>query len=121
MKNGDGSADVKPIAHLYKTQVYAMAKHLGLPERITSAVPTTDTYSLPQGQDEFYFALPHKEMDLALWALNHQVPAAELGRVLGISAERAQFVYDDIVVKRRTTQYLHRPPVLMEKVEEITY
>jgi NAD+ synthase len=121
VKNGDGSADVKPIAHLYKTQVYAMAKHLGLPERITSAVPTTDTYSLPQGQDEFYFALPHKEMDLALWALNHQVPAAELGRVLGISAERAQFVYDDIIVKRRTTQYLHRPPVLMEQVEEITY
>jgi len=121
VKNGDGSADVKPIAHLYKTQVYAMAKHLGLPERITSAVPTTDTYSLPQGQDEFYFALPHKEMDLALWALNHQVPAAELGRVLGITPERAQFVYDDIIVKRRTTQYLHRPPVLMEKIEEITY
>ncbi|MDH5766919.1 MAG: NAD(+) synthase, partial [Gammaproteobacteria bacterium] len=32
VKNGDGSADVKPIAHLYKTQVYAMARHLGLPE-----------------------------------------------------------------------------------------
>src|SRR5690606_30167394 len=58
VKNGDGSADVKPIAHLYKSQVYAMAKHLGLPERVLAAVPTTDTYSLPQGQDEFYFALP---------------------------------------------------------------
>ena len=119
VKNGDGSADVKPIAHLYKTQVYAMAKFLGLPERLTSAVPTTDTYSLPQGQDEFYFALPYKQMDLALWALNHNVPAAELAAVLGISTERAQFIYDDIVVKRRTTAYLHRPPVLMEKVAEI--
>jgi NAD+ synthase len=119
VKNGDGSADVKPIAHLYKTQVYAMAKFLGLPERLTSAVPTTDTYSLPQGQDEFYFALPYKQMDLALWALNHDVPAAELAAVLGISNERAQFIYDDIVVKRRTTAYLHRPPVLMEKVAEI--
>ena len=58
VKNGDGSADVKPIAHLYKSQVYAMARHLGLPERICAAMPTTDTYSLPQGQDEFYFALP---------------------------------------------------------------
>ena len=56
-----------------------MARHLGLPERICAAVPTTDTYSLPQGQDEFYFALPYREMDLALWALNHDVPAAELG------------------------------------------
>jgi NAD+ synthase len=121
VKNGDGSADVKPIAHLYKSQVYAMAAHLGLPERICNAVPTTDTYSLPQGQDEFYFALPYKQMDLALWALNHNVPAAELGRVLGIDAARAQFIYDDIEAKRRTTAYLHRPPVLMEKVEEIKF
>ncbi len=121
VKNGDGSADVKPIAHLYKSQVYAMAAHLGLPERICKAVPTTDTYSLPQGQDEFYFALPYREMDLAVWALNHQIPAAELGRVLNISAERAQFVFDDIEAKRRTTQYLHRPPVLMEDVKEVHF
>jgi len=120
VKNGDGSADVKPIAHLYKSQVYAMARHLGLPERVCAAVPTTDTYSLSQGQDEFYFALPYREMDLALWALNHGVPAAELGRVLSISPQRAQFVYDDILAKRRTTQYMHRRPVLMEKVAEIS-
>ncbi|GFE82177.1 NH(3)-dependent NAD(+) synthetase [Steroidobacter agaridevorans] len=120
VKNGDGSADVKPIAHLYKSQVYAMAKHLGLPERITSAVPTTDTYSLPQGQDEFYFALPYREMDLALWALNHQVPAAQLAKVLGCTEERAAYIYRDIETKRRTTRYLHRSPVLMESVKEIT-
>jgi NAD+ synthase len=120
VKNGDGSADVKPIAHLYKSQVYAMAEHLKLPPRICGATPTTDTYSLPQGQDEFYFALPYREMDLALWAKNHSVPAAELGSVLGIAADRAQFIYDDIDAKRRTTDYLHRAPVLMEKVQEIT-
>lgn len=119
VKNGDGSADVKPIAHLYKSQVYAMARHLGLPERVCAAVPTTDTYSLAQGQDEFYFALPFREMDLALWALNHGVPAGELGRLLGISPERAQFVYDDIQAKRRTTQYLHRRPVLMQEIAEL--
>lgn len=120
VKNGDGSADVKPIAHLYKSQVYALAAHLGLPPRICGAVPTTDTYSLPQGQDEFYFALPYREMDLALWAKNHAVPAAELGRVLGIDADKAQYIYNDIDAKRRTTDYLHRAPVLMEKVAEIT-
>ena len=119
VKNGDGSADVKPIAHLYKTQVYAMAKFLGLPERITSATPTTDTYSLPQGQDEFYFALPHKEMDLALWALNHEVPAAELASVLKISEQQANFIYEDIKTKRRTTRYLHNPPVLMSEIPEL--
>lgn len=119
VKNGDGSADLKPIAHLYKSQVYALAAHMGLPERICQAVPTTDTYSLPQGQDEFYFALPYRQMDLALWAFNHDVPATEVAKVLGISSERAQFAYDDIQAKRRTTLYLHRAPLLMEVVPEI--
>jgi NAD+ synthase len=120
VKNGDGSADVKPIAHLYKSQVYAMARHLGLPDRICEAVPTTDTYSLSQGQDEFYFALPYRQMDLALWALNHSVPASDLARVLSISAEQAQFVYDDILAKRRSTEYMHRAPVLMSDIPEIS-
>ena len=119
VKNGDGAADVKPIAHLYKSQVYGMARHLGLPERVCAAVPTTDTYSLPQGQDEFYFALPHRSMDLALWALNHEVSAAELGRVLSLDEPRAEAIYEDIRTKRRTTQYLHRPPVLVADVTEL--
>jgi NAD+ synthase len=121
VKNGDGSADVKPIAHLYKSQVYALARHLGLPERICAATPTTDTYSLPQGQDEFYFSLPYREMDLALWAHNHKVPAAELGAVLGVDADKARYIYADIDTKRRTTRYLHRPPVLMERIDEIHF
>ncbi len=118
VKNGDGSADVKPIAHLYKSQVYGMAKFLGLPERVTSATPTTDTYSLAQGQDEFYFALPYAQMDLALWALNHKRPASELAAALGLDEAQAQAIYDDIRAKRRTTAYLHKPPVLIEPVTE---
>lgn len=120
VKNGDGAADVKPIAHLYKSQVYAMARHMGLPERICAATPTTDTYSLPQGQDEFYFALPYREMDLSLWAFNHSVPVAALAHALKIPEQRAQHIYEDIQAKRRTTRYLHRAAVLMEKVSEIS-
>src|SRR6185312_7514372 len=59
VKNGDGAADLKPIAHLYKSQVYALAEHLGVPEQIRSRPPTTDTYSMPQSQEEFYFSLPY--------------------------------------------------------------
>lgn len=113
VKNGDGAADIKPIAHLYKSQVYAMARHLALPDRICDATPTTDTYSLPQGQDEFYFALPYREMDLALWAHDHGTPPAELARVLGIDERRAQHIYTDIDAKRRATQYLGGAPILV--------
>ncbi len=117
VKNGDGSADVKPIAHLYKAQVYGMARHLGLPESICAAQPTTDTYNLEQGKDEFYFALPYRSMDLALWALNHEVPAAELARVLGMDVQQAEAVYDDIRKKRRTTRPLHLRPVLIDDAD----
>lgn len=114
VKNGDGSADIKPIAHLYKTQVYALAQHLGLPEEICNAVPSTDTYSMPQGQDEFYFTLPYHQMDMALWAINHEIPAEELARFLGISNEQAEYVYRDITAKRKATRYLHLRPQLID-------
>ncbi len=113
VKNGDGAADIKPIAHLYKSQVYAMARHLGLPERLCNAQPTTDTYSLDQGQDEFYFALPYRSMDLALWALNHDLPAQDLCAVLDLDLEQAEAVYKDIKGKRRTTRYLHLAPIVV--------
>ncbi len=119
VKNGDGAADVKPIAHLYKTQVYAMARHLGLPEVVCTAMPTTDTYSLQQGQDEFYFALPYPQMDLALWAHNHQRPAAELAQALQVTDAQAAHLYADIEAKRRATQYLHAKPALVEPIPQV--
>lgn len=119
VKGGDGLADIKPIAHLYKTQVYALARFLQLPEAICNAIPSTDTYSLQQGQDEFYFALPYQKMDIALWAYNHQIPAEELAQTLNISVEQAQFVFKDIASKRKTTAYLHLPAQLVEPVDLI--
>jgi len=119
VKNGDGSADIKPIAHLFKTQVYALAKYFKLPEGICTAAPTTDTYSMPQGQDEFYFSLPYHKMDLALWSLNNNVPASELAELLEVNEVQAQFVYNDIISKRRTTSYQHTKPILIESIDEI--
>jgi len=119
VKNGDGAADIKPIAHLYKTQVYALARHLGIPEEICAAAPTTDTYSLQQGQDEFYFALRYDLMDLALWSHNHGVPVEDLAACLDIPVERAAFVYRDIQAKRQATAYLHAAPQLIDPVDEL--
>jgi NAD+ synthase len=120
VKNGDGAADLKPIAHLYKTQVYALAAHLGIPAEIREAAPSTDTYSLQQGQDEFYFALPWDRMDVALWAFNHGVGAADLARRLGVDEARAEFIYRDIAAKRAATRYLHAGPALVEPVQGIS-
>ena len=119
VKLGDGAADVKPIAHLYKTQVYQLAAALGLPDDIIQRPPTTDTYSLAQGQDEFFFSLPHDKMDLCLYGKNHGVSPAVVAKAVGISPEQVQRVYDDIDTKRVTTRYLHLPGQLIEDVPEI--
>ena len=116
VKLGDGAADVKPIAHLYKTQVYAMAGFLGLPEAICRRPPTTDTYSLPQSQEEFYFSLPYGKMDLVLYGKNNGFPATEIAPAVGLNAEQVERVFKDIDGKRRVAQYLHSPPVLIEPV-----
>jgi NAD+ synthase len=119
VKNGDGAADLKPIAHLYKTQVYALADALGLPDEIRTATPTTDTYSLTQGQDEFYFALPYDKMDVVLYGLNHGMSAPRVAEESGLTADQVERVFQDIRTKRRTTLPLHMKPVLMESIPEI--
>jgi len=116
VKNGDGSADVKPIAHLYKSQVYQLAGHLGVPEEICSRPPTTDTYSLAQTQEEFYFGIPLRQLDLCVYALDHGVPAAEAAPVVGLSAAQVEEVYRDIAGKRQSTRYQHEPPMLVERL-----
>ncbi len=119
VKLGDGAADIKPIAHLYKTQVYALAEHLGVPEAVRTRPSTTDTYSLAQSQEEFYFSLPHHLMDLCLYGFNQDVPVDQVAAATGLTADQVERVYRDIEQKRRTTAYLHEPPVLVENVPEI--
>jgi NAD+ synthase len=116
VKNGDGAADLKPIAHLYKGQVYQLAEHLGVPEAIRRRPPTTDTWPLAQTQDEFYFSLPYDRMDLCLYGLDHGIPAAAVGRAAGLTADEVERVWRDIAAKRKATRYLHEAPLLVESV-----
>jgi NAD+ synthase len=113
VKNGDGAADIKPIAHLYKTQVYELAAALGVPDEIRSRPPTTDTYSLPQSQEEFYFSLAYDRMDACLYARENSVPADEVAAALGLTAAQVERVYRDIDAKRAVARYLHAPPLTL--------
>ena len=119
VKGGDGLADVKPIAHLYKTQVYRLAEYLGVPAGVTRRPPTTDTYSLPQSQEEFYFSLPARTMDLVLHAHNAGLDAEDAATALGLEPEQVGRAYLDIERKRSTTRYLHLAPLLVDAVPEV--
>jgi len=116
VKGGDGLADVKPIAHLYKTQVYQLADYFGLPGSITARPPTTDTFSLPQSQEEFYYNMPTRTLDIVLHARNEERAASEVAEEVGFTVEQMQRAYGDIDQKRMTTRYLHLGPQLVEPV-----
>jgi NAD+ synthase len=96
-----------------------LAEFLDLPEEIRSRAPSTDTYSLPQGQDEFYFSLPYDKMDLCLYGKNHSIPVGDVARAVGMTEEDVRFVYEDIDRKRATTRSLHLPPLLVGPVPEV--
>lgn len=115
VKNGDGAADLKPIAHLYKSQVYQLAAHLGVPADIRARPPTTDTWSMAQSQEEFYFSLPYDRMDLCLLGLNNGLDRAQVAAAAQLTLEQLDAVWADIERKRVATAYLHMPPLTIDR------
>ena len=111
VKYGDGGADLKPIAHLFKIQVYQLAEALGVPDSIIKRTPTTDTYSFEVTQEEFFFGLDFYTMDMLWHAMENKVPAAEAAEVLGLSVEQVERGYANIERKVVATEYLRLPPI----------
>lgn len=111
VKYGDGGVDMKVIGHLFKTQIYQLAEYLGVPESIRNRPPTTDTYSAPCDQQEFFFRLPFEIMDLLWYAILHNVPATETAQVMGLTEKQVQRAYEDFSRKERATEYLRMAPV----------
>lgn len=118
VKHGDAGVDVMTISHLYKTQVYQLAEHLGIPDAIRRRAPTSDTYSAPCDQQEFFFRIPFELMDLLYYALEHEVPASEAARVVNLNEAQVQRVYDDLRRKSRSTEPLRLAPIAIPPHEE---
>jgi NAD+ synthase len=114
VKYGDGGVDIQPIAHLFKTQVYMLAKYLEVPEEIQRRPPTTDTYSAHCTQQEFFYRLPFDLMDLLWYAQEHHIPIAEVAQEMDLSEIQVQRAFNDFTRKQRTTDYLRMPPVIID-------
>ncbi len=111
VKYGDGGADIMPIGHLYKTQVFQISAHLGVPQDILDRTPTTDTYTAEQTQEDFFYQMPHKEMDLFWYGFENDYSPEEVGKVMGRSTEDVQNIYKNMERKQKTTAYLRMKPI----------
>lgn len=111
VKYGDGGADLMPIGNLYKTQVYELASYLGVPQEIIDRTPTTDTYSAEQTQEEFFYQLPFRQMDILWEAFERKIPASEVAPVMGMTNEEVDKIFISFKRKQLTTDYLRRAPI----------
>lgn len=113
VKHGDGGVDLKPIVHLYKTQVYQLARYLDVPEIIQLRTPTSDTYSAPATQEEFFFRMPFDLMDLLWYAQENHISPEETALELEMTPAQVKNAFDDFTRKTRSTHYLRTPPLDM--------
>ncbi|GAA4245136.1 MULTISPECIES: NAD(+) synthase [Winogradskyella] len=111
VKHGDGAADVMPIGHLYKTQVYQIAKHLGVPQEIIDRTPTTDTYTAEQTQEDFFYQMPFEQMDLMWYGWENNYSAEEVSKVMNKTKEEIESIYKNFERKKKTTEYLRMRPI----------
>ena len=116
VKYGDGGVDLHPVAHLFKTQIYQLADYLNVPEAIQMRPPTTDTYSAPCNQQEFFYRLPFETLDLLWYAKEHQVAVPEVAGVMALTEAQVERVFDDIASKERATEYLRLLPPILETI-----
>ena len=112
VKYGDGGVDIEPLASLYKTQVFQLGVHLGVPKEILDRTPSPDTYSYVVSDEELYFCLPYDTIDLILYAMDHNVSKEKVAKVLGITMDQLERAWRDITRKREASEPIrHLPPI----------
>lgn len=114
VKFGDGGADINPIGHLFKTQVFQLARYLGIPAEIQQRPPTTDTYSAGSTQEEFFYRIPFEILDLVWLGYERGVARSEIAAALDLTVDQVARVIADIERKHRATDYLRMHPINLD-------
>lgn len=109
-KYGDGGTDTEALAHLYKTQIFALGRHLDVIPEILDRTPSPDTFSLPVSDQEFFFRIPFDKLDLLLYAWEHDVPRDEAARVLALEEKAVERGFRDFTAKNQATAHLREMP-----------
>jgi len=114
VKYGDGGADLFPIGHLYKNQVCELAEFLDVPQEIIDRTPTTDTYTAEQSQEEFFYQLPHKELDVIWYGYENNIDPSYMGKILNKTENQVKIIYKNMERKNITTEYLRMSPLMYD-------
>ncbi len=85
-KFGDGACDFVPMVDLYKTQVWEVAKLIGVPQKFIDMVPTAGLW---EGQtDESEMGITYHDLDIVLNDMEQSLSDDEIANHVGLSVER---------------------------------
>jgi NAD+ synthase len=113
VKYGDGGVDIEPIVHLYKTQVYGLAEHLGVIPETLKRPASPDTYTFYVSDEEFFFRIPFRELDLLLFAWEYSVPIGDVSRVMGLNEDQVKRAFRDFSAKSRVSEHMRKMPATL--------
>jgi NAD+ synthase len=119
VKYGDGAMDMNPIGHLFKTQIFQLAKYLGVPSEIQSRTPTTDTYPGGSTQEEFFYRISFDLLDSIWLGYERHIDNSFIAEALGLTKGQVDRVVEDINRKKMTTAYLRAPIVNVRRNNDI--
>jgi NAD+ synthase len=107
---GDAGSAVEPITSLYKTQIWALAAHLGLPEQVISKPPTADLW--PGQTDEEELGVRYAEADQVLyWHVDHGLAPDQVTSRTGLPPEVVSRVLD----RYRATEFKRAIPYRLSR------
>jgi NAD+ synthase len=110
VKYGDGGVDIEPLAELYKTQVYQISSHLAIPDEIIKRKPSPDTWSFEVSDEDFFYGLPYKTLDLIWFANENSIPPEKISTALSLTLEQVKRIIDDQKKKWRSSQHMRDMP-----------
>ena len=114
VKYGDGGVDIEPLAHIYKTQVFALSRYSGVIEEIIERKPSPDTFTVETSDQDFFFRIPYSILDLLLYAWENKISMPEICEIMDLTEDQVNRAFRDFENKFAKTKY-HRimPPTLV--------
>lgn len=109
-KYGDAGTDIEPILHLYKNQVYQLARYLDVSKEIIDRQPSPDTFSLPVSDQEFFFRIPFEKLDLLLYSWERGAKVEEAAAALSLGEDAVRRAFRDFTSKNTATAHIREVP-----------
>ena len=110
VKYGDGGVDAEPLIDLFKTQIFQLAEHLGIPEEIIKRKPSPDTWSLEVSDEEFFYRIPFHLFDVFWYHRENKLDVKIISEIFNLTDIETKRILNDQERKWNYSKHLRNLP-----------